>query len=353
MPIHSCPICHQIFKRKEHLTNHLNKKNPCINKYIINQQNQNTLKNTLNLNENIPKNDLNLGNQNFENLPENNQILNQMNFADQKMINSETLNYYLNDNKCVYCKKEFTCKPSVLRHLRGRCKEKKKIEEGKVTIFNELKSTKEEVEYLKGKLENKNKEMDEIKMLLINNNKDQGNILNNNDNSTNHTENNTHNGDNINQTFNLISYGKEDLNQIDPKLIQKSANKVYAAPLYITDAIHFNEKFPEFHNIYIPNMRDKYAMKYFDGRWNLVDRNDLIDEIYEDKKTLIEENLNKFVENLTENKKRRLIEWIENETNNKAEGTIKVKEELKLLLYNKRDMVINRKNQIEKNKKLK
>lgn len=319
MPQYICNNCDKVFTHHAHYVEHLNRKRPCSKKTELNQNKPNCV-------------------ENVENVENQNQSANQPNF----IINSETLNYYLNDNKCVYCKSEFSCKQSVLRHLKDRCKEKKKIENEKNVIFNRLKATEEENIVLK-------KEMAEIKMLLINNPNNKGTIYNNTDNTN--THNNIHNENNFQQNITLISYGKEDIGQIDPKLIQKSANKVYAAPLYITDALHFNDKFPEYHNIYIPSMKEKYAMKYFDGRWNLVDRDNLIDEIYEDKKILVEENLSKFVENLTENKRRRLEEWIESETNDKAEGTIKIKEEIKLLLYNKRHMAIDRKNQMEDSKR--
>lgn len=34
----------------------------------------------------------------------------------------------------------------------------------------------------------------------------------------------------------------------------------FNSTLKLTDTIHFNPKHPEYHNIYIPSMKDKYAM---------------------------------------------------------------------------------------------
>jgi hypothetical protein len=56
--------------------------------------------------------------------------------------------------------------------------------------------------------------------------------------------------------------------------------------LNLTETLHFNPKYPEYHNIYISNMQDKYAMTYDGKDWNLTIKEDLINKIYDDKKTL-------------------------------------------------------------------
>jgi hypothetical protein len=71
------------------------------------------------------------------------------------------------------------------------------------------------------------------------------------------------------------------------KILQTGFNST----VKLTEALHFNPNFPEYHNIYIPNMKDKYAMMHDGEKWSLVTKDDLISKIYEDKKNYIEENL--------------------------------------------------------------
>lgn len=101
----------------------------------------------------------------------------------------------------------------------------------------------------------------------------------------------------------LVGCGKEDFSKIDKNDLIK-AIKTDSIPLLILLAtIHFNPKYPEYHNIYIPNMKDKYAMKYNGHSWELVTKNDLIDTIYDDKKNYIEENLDDFINSLNKSQK--------------------------------------------------
>jgi hypothetical protein len=65
----------------------------------------------------------------------------------------------------------------------------------------------------------------------------------------------------------------------------------YNSTVKLTEAVHFNPNFPEYHNVYISNMKDKYAMMHDGTQWTLITKEDLISKIYEDKKSYIEENL--------------------------------------------------------------
>lgn len=314
MVVHVCDKCNKEFYNRTHLINHKKRLRPCydVQSSKINNPQKRVLENE---------------------------------FDKDKIINSELLNEYLNNNQCVYCESKFAHKNSVVKHMKGRCKEMRKIEEEKKEIFDQLKALKDENKELKYIIKGISEKFDNVisnNKSIINNNKEIQNNYNNNGNEN-----------IIQQNINLVPYGTENIDLIDKRLIINSLNKVYSAPLYLTDAIHYNEKFPEFHNIYIPSVKDKYAMKYYEGRWNLVDKNDLIEQIYEDKKILVEENLSKFIDNLSDNKRKRLIDWIENDAEGSGEGTLKVKEEIKMLLYNKRDMPLKIQKNNEVNKKLK
>ena len=140
--------------------------------------------------------------------------------------------------------------------------------------------------------------------------------------------------------INLIGYGKEDMSKIDKKEIIKAIQQGFDSTIKLTETLHFNPKHPEYHNVYITNVKDKYAMM-FDGKdWNLTMKDILINKIYDDKKNYIEENLDEFIDSLSMSRKKALERWLT--TDDDDEKISKLKNEIKLLLYNKRDLILNK-----------
>ena len=128
------------------------------------------------------------------------------------------------------------------------------------------------------------------------------------------TNNDTNNNNNINNGIvahiNLIGYGKEDLSKIDKNEIIKAIQQGFNSTIKLTETLHFNPKHPEYHNIYITNMKDKYAIMYDGKDWNLTMKYDLINKIYDDKKNYIEENIDEFVDSLSVSRKKSLERWL-------------------------------------------
>ena len=162
---------------------------------------------------------------------------------------------------------------------------------------------------------------------------------------TKHVINNTKvvNNNNINNGIvahiNLIGYGKEDLSKIDKRDILKAIQCGYNSTIKLTETLHFNPKHPEYHNVYITNVKDKYAMMFDGKEWNLTMKEDLINKIYDDKKNYIEENLDDFVGSLPVSRKKALVRWLE--TDEEDDRISKIKNEIKLLLYNKRNLILD------------
>ena len=89
-------------------------------------------------------------------------------------------------------------------------------------------------------------------------------------------------------------------------------------------------------------------MKYDGNKWKLVDKEDLIDEIYDKKKEHIEDNYEEYLELVPRHCKNGLTRWIE--TNDENDPKIKkVKGKIKLLLYNDRKLPMVTKKKIEDN----
>ena len=101
------------------------------------------------------------------------------------------------------------------------------------------------------------------------------------------------------------------------------------------EKIHFNPTKPENMNIYISNMKDKYIMVYDGTNWNLANKREEIDKIYEEKELLLEEWLQ---ENKDEELKEKFMKYINNLDDNEIINSIK--EDIKLMMYNKKEMIV-------------
>lgn len=165
------------------------------------------------------------------------------------------------------------------------------------------------------------------------------------------TVNNTkvvNNGTIINGNVKLVAYSRENIKTIDPFDIIKSLNG-YGTNVALTKTVHFNEKYPEYNNIYINNMRDKYAMVYGlkhercsndSGEWELRLHDEIIDDIYDTNRDYVEENLSEFVTKLDQSRIDSLKRWLDADTNDPDGPKIKkIKDKLKLLMYNQKDIV--------------
>lgn len=237
---------------------------------------------------------------------------------------------------CKTCNKQFSAKSSMYRHMRDSCVVKKQQDAEKETILEKLVKIEKqnevminEMEHLKSenkKLIKENKKLKVIGSTTINS---KIGTINNNT--------NTNKGVVINNNITLVGYGKEDLTKLDKTELLKILQQGYNSTIKLTEAVHFNPKYPEYHNIFISNMKDKYAMMFDGDTWTLTTKEDLINKIYEDKKNYIEENFEDFIDSLTPSRKKALERWLESDENDAK--VIEIKDNIKLLLYNRRKMI--------------
>ena len=243
--------------------------------------------------------------------------------------------------KCRYCHRGFAHSSSMYRHENNICTERKmdddlENDENDDAFDNDI----DKVELLRmfRKMQKQVSQIPELRaqidILRTENGKLKTNTMINNGTITN---NNIH-GNMINN-YVLVGYGKEDLDRIDRNDLLKGIRSGFNSTYNLIDAVHFNPKYPEFHNVYISSMKNKYAMMYDGNDWTLVMKDDLIDKLYDDKRNYIEENLEDFLESLTTSQKNALDRWM----NAKDDHPYiqKIKNDIKLLLYNKRKMVTN------------
>jgi hypothetical protein len=331
MKEYECMNCGKKFDRKSNYDRHMTKKNACDN--LLKEISQ------------VAKIDNN----------ENSEILKLL--GDNKNINAKTMKEHLDECKCIYCNKQYSTKGNVIYHIKHNCKKVKEIEDEKMKIFTKLKETKlkeiEEQNQKQKKKEfgdkNENYELKKRIRILEKELKKKQNIIikNNNNCNTNSTINSNNNFVNNNQqNITLVGYQKENLDKIEKSEILAIMKRGFQAPVELTRTIHFNPKYPEYHNIFIPKINEKYGMVYVNGKWKIIDKNELVEDIYENKRDFIIQNLDNFINQLDENKKKSLKRWLDRDDDD--ESIKNTKNDIKMLLFDNRHMAMDRKKIMER-----
>ena len=256
---------------------------------------------------------------------------------DQNMFNKSLIN---NDTICKYCNFNFTKRNNLNKHYRlNRCKIKNKIEKDKIL--------EEENIILKNKiidLEKDKYKLKELETKLVNLEKSIDNSVMSNNNTTN---NNNATLNNYQQNNNaLIQLGKEQIVQVLPKSEQlKILNTCYNSLYRLIKEIHCNDKYPQFQNIVITNLKDNYALKYDEKSKNFIKchKNELVEALIDNRIFDIEDLLNANIDDITEDKIMKLKILIE-EINEKKGCYKDKKEQIKLLLYNNNKLNNNKLN---------
>ena len=221
--------------------------------------------------------------------------------------------------ECKYCSALFTTKNSMYRHMREYCKIKANDDRNKDAILQRLL----QLENDNLKLQNKVNELSADKSINIG------------------TVNGPVNNGTINNNImvNVVPFGKEDLSKIDKNDLLQVFRSGFNSALRLTETTHFNPKYPEYHNVYISNMKNKYAMTYDGDDWALVMKDELIDRMYDNKRDYIEENMDEFLNSLLPSQINALHRWLN--VDDDHQYVQKVKNEMKLMLYNKRKMALD------------
>jgi uncharacterized protein YoxC len=204
--------------------------------------------------------------------------------------------------KCEYCEKSFTRKSSLDRHY-NTCK---------------IKNT-------------------------INNNQ----IHNNNcTNPISVTGNNNGTINNINIIIN--PFGCDDMSKLTDKQKLSVLKKCYMSIPELIKMVNLNPDLPENHNVYISNMKSDFGHINNGTKWILTKVDELIDDVISKKKDDIEELLEAFEEALPEKVIDRIRDVIATLDYNPMSDDIKdkeklkfkkkIKDEVKLLLYNNKEI---------------
>ena len=251
----------------------------------------------------------------------------------------------LDSTQCCSCYKSFVNKSSRVRHENtSKCFYKKIIEDEKIKelelekktdIHDELKEIKEKNRKLEEKLV-------ELELMLKKGINPVTQTTNNNNNNNILTHTNSHNVQNI--VVNM--YGKENLSHItDPTFIYIMDRGFMSVSAYIL-LKYFSDKMPENSNVYSSDIKSKYIMVYDGKRWNIKDKADVIDQMYNINCGELQDKFYEFKD--ADKIPLKVMERFDKFINAYEEDNIKneIKEDIKKILFNEREKSL-------KNKRLK
>ena len=223
--------------------------------------------------------------------------------------------------ECKYCEKRYKHNYHLNRHLK-KCKEKKEDDEEKKNLLNLVeilnKQLNEQREEHKKQLSEQNNQINELIKKTGINIGTQNNIQNN---------------------IKILAFKNTDISHLTDQDYIQCLNRSNMCIPNLIKRIHFDPKKPENHNIYISNIRNKYIMVYDGMKWILHDQSDAIDNLIDTNEFVLEQKLEEWLENGKNypdimNKFNRYLEKKE-----KDDVLNKIKEEIKLILYNNRKII--------------
>ena len=220
--------------------------------------------------------------------------------CDKQIFNGENTN-------CKYCKKMFISYKSLHRHItKGSCK------------------------YYNNNIKDKEDQ--------ISNTTNIQNI----DNSTNNTINNNMK---VDGDMKLVKFGNENLSYISDDLFKSILGRGFKSVEELVDHSHFHPDHPENHNIYIANIKNDYVVIYDGKKWNINKKEDVFEDIIYAKSDFLCMKFKELMSQMDETDIKKFTNFINQRDEDKTMN--KIKGELKLQLYNNRELPLKLRKQLE------
>ena len=221
--------------------------------------------------------------------------------------------------KCKYCEQQYKHTQSLNKHIKYSCTKNKTEDLTElVRLMNlQMETQKKELQTLikdqSKQIENQNKQIEKLKGKLE---------IHGSFNTT-----NIHN-------IQLLNYKDTDVSHLTDNDYRRCIKKVCYCVMNLIEKVHFNPDKPENMNIYISNMKDKYLMVYDGSNWNLANKCDEVNKLYDEKEILLEEWLE---ENKDNELKDKFMKYLNNKETDECIN--RIKDEIKLMMYNKKQML--------------
>ena len=224
------------------------------------------------------------------------EILNLQKKLDSTQIENEPIIKRADLYECLECNKVFSKKNDMFNHIKNcevyrkkyfkikKIKVQKAVIENKIKIFE---SPEDKIKDLEKELEEAKRKIEELSK----------------------SQNVTYNTNNIT----LIAYNKQpDLSHLTNRDYLRIMNKGFKSVPKLIEEIHFNPNKPENRNIYIPNIKNNYAMVWNGKKWDLTNRKDIIEDMYDNNSNILIEKMEEMNEkNIKESIKRKFKRFIE------------------------------------------
>ena len=310
---YKCPRCGYEINIKTKYMNHLRRKHMCKNILSDNNLQEEYIK--YNITEKIKcKQNVNV-------------LLTKHKTCQQNVNVLSTKNCELYE--CEYCNKQFNSRQGRWKHLKT-CKEKLKDDEDKENLLNLVEMLNSQLDEQRKQL---NKQLEEQREQIKEQNEQIKELIKK-------AGVNIGTQNNIQNNIQILAYGNSDISHLTDKDYVKCLKHSNFCIPHLIKEIHFNPKKPENHNIYISNLKNNYVMIYNGHKWMLNDREESIQNLIDDKESIIEQKLEEWIENGNKypDIMKKFNKYLEKKENDKVIN--KVKSEIKLMLFNNRDIVL-------------
>lgn len=217
---------------------------------------------------------------------------------------------------CKFCKKSFSRIDSYKRHVKSRC----------TGIIAHLMEKLAQEKQLNKALKNTAPVGNTTNNTLNNNTYNIQAFIGNTFNNTNASTN----------TIKPVGYGKEDTSRLTDSTYTHIFNRGTKAVPEFVEKLHFNAKFPEYHNLYIANIKGEYAMVYDGKIWKIQTKDEMLKDVYFDSVSTLDYIYHERIKDNPNLVVLRFEEFVDKHDEDLIANGIK--EELKLLLYNYRHM---------------
>ena len=153
------------------------------------------------------------------------------------------------------------------------------------------------------------------------------------------TQNNTQINNNV--TVNILPYEHTDVSHLTDRDYQRAFNRASMCVPQILEKVHFDPEQPQNHNVYISSMNNKYIKLHNGKRWNLRDREETLEDLFADAEYMLENKLETWQEE-EDPQSERATKKFDIYLKVKETETLynKIKQELKMLLFNNRSLII-------------
>jgi hypothetical protein len=154
-----------------------------------------------------------------------------------------------------------------------------------------------------------------------------------------------------NNNIKLVAFGKEDLGYIEDNIIKKILAKGFSSVPKLIEHIHFDKDKPEYHNVFISNIRTKKALTYDGGDWVLRESNDVFDTLKTNGCNFIDEKFSDLSKKgeLNEPITKKIKRFIDQR--DEDEEQVKLNNDIEMLLYNKRKITMTTKKRLDEQEK--